>query len=146
MQAVRRKRRRLARGRENILVVDDEMSVCEIARDMLADLGYTVMVQHDGKAGVDFYRSRQASIDLILLDVNMPLKGGKQAFKELRNLNANVRVILLTGYGKESVELARLPSDADGFLQKPFQVEDLAAKVRSVLDARSVQHERPAAD
>jgi PAS domain S-box-containing protein len=141
--AIRQKRQRLPRGRENILVVDDEMSVCEIARDMLADLGYTVMLQHDGKAGVECYRSRQGSIDLILLDVNMPLMGGKQAFEELRSLNSNVRVIFLTGYGKDSAELATLPSGADGLLQKPFQVEDLAAKVRSVLDTRSVPQERP---
>jgi len=137
------KRQRLPKGRENILVIDDEMSVCEIARDMLADLGYTVMLQHDGKAGVDFYRTRQASVDLILLDVNMPLMGGKQAFEELRRMNQNVRVVFLTGYGKESTELVTLPADADGFLQKPFQVEDLAAKVRSVLDMRCAQENPP---
>ncbi|MEK9138375.1 MAG: response regulator, partial [Bacteroidota bacterium] len=142
--AARQKRQRLARGRENILVVDDEMSVCEIARDMLSELGYTVMLQHDGKAGVEFYRARQASIDLILLDVNMPLMDGIQAFDELRRLNPVARVIFLTGYGKESVELSTLPVDANGLLQKPFQVEDLAAKVRTVLDTRSVPQERPA--
>ena len=144
--AMRQKRQRLPKGRENILVIDDEMSVCEIARDILADLGYTVILEHDGRAGVEFYRSRQAFVDLILLDVNMPLMGGKQAFEELRDMNPNVRVIFLTGYGKESVELATLPVDADGFLQKPFQVEDLAAKVRSVLDTRSFQGERPTAN
>jgi len=137
--ATRQKQQRLPHGRENILVVDDEMSVCEIARDMLSDLGYTVMLQHDGRAGVDYYRTRQATVDLILLDVNMPLKGGKQAFEELRQMNPNVRVIFLTGYGKESVEIASLPADVDGFIQKPFQVEELAAKVRSALDTRGVQ-------
>ena len=142
---VKQQQKRLPRGRENILVVDDEMSVCEIARDMLADLGYTVMLQYDGKAGVEFYRSRQASVDLVLLDVNMPLMGGKQAFEELRRLNPLVRILFLTGYSKESAELAMLPEDADGFLQKPFQVEDLASKVRSALDKRSVRPERSAA-
>ena len=142
--ATRQTRQRLPRGRENILVIDDEMSVCEIARDMLTDLGYSVVLQHDGRAGVDFYRSRQAMIDLVLLDVNMPLMGGKQAFEELRLMNRNLRVVFLTGYGKESVELASLPPDANGVLQKPFQVEDLAAKVRSVLDAKNVQHAQQA--
>jgi DNA-binding response OmpR family regulator len=95
---------------------------------------------------VEYYRTRQASIDLILLDVNMPLMGGKQAFEELRNLNSGIRIIFLTGYGKESAEIATLPADADGLLQKPFQVEDLAAKVRTVLDGRSIHHEKPAAN
>jgi DNA-binding response OmpR family regulator len=58
-------------------------------------------------------------------------------------MNQKVRVVFLTGYGKESTELATLPADADGFLQKPFQVEDLAAKVRSVLDMRCVQENPP---
>jgi PAS domain S-box-containing protein len=142
--AAKQARQRLPRGRENILVIDDEMSVCEIARDMLTDLGYSIMVQHDGRAGVEYYRSRQASVDLVLLDVNMPHLGGIQAFEELRRMNPLVRVIFLTGYGKESTELASLPPDANGFLQKPFQVEDLAAKVRLVLDKRIAQEDRPA--
>lgn len=137
--AARQWRQKMPGGKENILVVDDDMSICEIARDMLSDLGYTVTVQNDGKSCVDFYRSRQASVDLILLDVNMPLMGGLQAFGQLRALNPSVRVIFLTGYGKESMEIASFPADADGFIQKPFQVEDLAARVRSVLDKRNLQ-------
>jgi PAS domain S-box-containing protein len=142
--AAKQAQQRPPRGRENVLVIDDEMSVCEIARDMLTDLGYTIMLQHDGKAGVEYYRSRQANVDLVLLDVNMPHLGGIQAFEELRRMNPHVRVIFLTGYGKESTELASLPPDANGFLQKPFQLEDLAAKVRLVLDKRIAQEDRPA--
>ena len=79
--AAHRRRQRLPHGKENILVVEDEMSVAEIARDMLTGLGYTVFVVPDGREGVELYRTRQATIDLILLDINMPVMGGKEAFE-----------------------------------------------------------------
>jgi two-component system cell cycle sensor histidine kinase/response regulator CckA len=135
--AGRRRRRRLPHGKENILIIDDELSVCEIARDMLAGLGYTVYVEHDGKSGVDLYRIRQATIDLILLDINMPVMGGKQAFEVLRSINPHCRIIIMTGYGREGVETASFSSEVNAFLQKPFHLEMLALKVREILDDRT---------
>lgn len=137
--SLRLRRQRMPRGSESILIIDDEISVCEIARDMLMDLGYTVLVEHDGKAGVDAYRIRQATIDLVILDLNMPLMGGKEALEQLRVMNPNVRVIILTGYSKGVVQTPELPDKVSGFLQKPFQVEDLATKVRDVLDRRTAE-------
>ncbi|MEW6509711.1 MAG: ATP-binding protein [Bacteroidota bacterium] len=135
--AARQRRQRLPRGRENILIIDDEISVCEIARDMLAGLGYTIYVEHDGKSGADLYRTRQGSIDLVLLDINMPVMGGKQAFEVLRSINPSVRIIIVTGYGREGVETSSFSTQVNGFVQKPFQLELLAMKVRQVLDARA---------
>jgi PAS domain S-box-containing protein len=133
----RQRKPRVPRGRENILIIDDEISVCEIARDMLAGLGYTVYVEHDGKAGVEFYRTRLATIDLILLDINMPVMGGKQAFEELRTINPLSRIIIVTGYGREGVETSSFSTRVNGFLQKPFQLEMIARKVRDILDERT---------
>ncbi|HUI10697.1 MAG TPA: ATP-binding protein [Bacteroidota bacterium] len=136
VSAARQRRQRVPHGRENILIIDDEISVCEIARDMLAGLGYTVYVEHDGKSGADLYRIRQAMIDLILLDINMPVMGGKQAFEVLRAINPRCRIIIVTGYGREGVETSKFSSQVNGFMQKPFQLEMLALKVREVLDDR----------
>ncbi len=137
----RQKRQRLPRGKENILVVDDELSVCEIARDMLTDLGYSVFAVHDGIAGVDYYRARRASIDLVLLDMNMPLMGGIQAFEQFRAINPNLRIIILTGYGRGVIETPALTEAVNGFVQKPFQLEELAMKIRQVLDTRATEAE-----
>jgi PAS domain S-box-containing protein len=134
--AARQRRQRVPHGKENILIIDDELSVCEIARDMLAGLGYTVYVEHDGKSGVDLYRIRQATIDLILLDINMPVMGGKQTFEVLRSINPRCRIIIVTGYGREGVETSNFSSEVDGFVQKPFHLEVLALKVRQILDNR----------
>ena len=140
----RQKRQRIARGSENILIIDDEVSVCEIARDMLTSLGYTVYTEHDGKAGVDMYATHQATIDLILLDINMPVLGGKDTFELLRSINACCRIIIVTGYGRGVIETSMFPGGVNGFMQKPFQIETLAGKVREVLDQKTTQVEQTA--
>jgi two-component system, cell cycle sensor histidine kinase and response regulator CckA len=141
-QSVERKRpQRLPRGTENILVIDDEPPVCEIANDLLSSLGYTVYLAHNGHEGVEFYRSHRATVDLILLDINMPVMSGTEAFEHLRTINPHVKVIIVTGYGKGAVDTPRLSSEVNGFVQKPFQIETLAIKVRKVLDQRSFQEE-----
>jgi CheY-like chemotaxis protein len=139
--AARQRRQRVPHGTENILVIDDEVSVAEIARDMLNDLGYSVTTVYDGKTGLETYRTRQASFDLVLLDMNMPLMGGREAFEKLRDINPNLRIIILTGYGKGVLERPTFTSEINEFLQKPFQLEDLATKVRQVLDVQSVESE-----
>ena len=131
----RQRRKRLPRGTESILMIDDEVSVCEIARDMLSDLGYSVSIVHDGRTGVEMYRERQASIDLVLLDVNMPVMGGTETFHTLKAINPNLPIIILTGYGRNVIEVSTFAGDVHAFLQKPFQIEELAMKVRDVLDA-----------
>jgi CheY-like chemotaxis protein len=104
---------------------------------MLAGLGYTVYVEHDGKSGVDLYRIRQATIDLILLDINMPVMGGRQTFEVLRSINSRCRIIIMTGYGREGIEALTVRNEVNAFMQKPFQLEMLALKVREILDDRT---------
>jgi PAS domain S-box-containing protein len=142
--AVRRRPQRPPRGRENILVVDDEQSVCQVAHDMLSDLGYTVTFVNDGREGVDFYRTRQGSVDLILLDMNMPVMGGREAFEQLRRINPTIRIIIMTGYGKGILEEPTFSSEVNGFIQKPFELEELALKVRQALDRRAATTEHDA--
>ncbi len=135
------RRRRIPRGTEQILIIDDELSVCEVAREMLTGQGYTVHLAHDGEAGVEFYRKRQGMIDLILLDINMPVMGGKEAFALLRALNPAVPIVIVTGYGREAVETSAFSSEVNGFIQKPFQLDTLATKVRQVLDGKTIPHQ-----
>jgi PAS domain S-box-containing protein len=137
------RRRRLPRGRENILIIDDEKNVCEIARDMLTGLGYTVYIEHDGRSGVGFYRTRLANVDLVLLDMNMPVMGGRDTFDALRSINPHVKIVIITGYGREGLDPSNFATPVNAFIQKPFQIELLATTIRSVLDTRSVITEEP---
>ena len=137
----RKRRPRLPHGTEHILVIDDEAHLCEIARDILSNLGYTVYVANNGQEGVEFYKTRQASIDLILLDINMPVMSGIEAFELLRAVNPNLRIIIVSGYGKGIIDTPRFSSEVNGFVQKPFQLETLAFKVRKVLDQPTFQQD-----
>ncbi len=142
IQAEARKRRpRLPHGTEHILVIDDEVYLCEIARDILTNLGYTVYIANNGQEGLDFYKTRQASIDLVLLDINMPVMSGIEAFELLRAVNPNLRIIIVSGYGKGIIDTPRFASEVNGFVQKPFQLDTLAFKVRKVLDQRTFQQD-----
>jgi PAS domain S-box-containing protein len=125
---------RIPKGTETLLVIDDEEGVSEIMRDMLSGLGYTVYVEHDGRAGVEFYRTQQDSIDLILLDINMPVLSGKDAFREFRGINPAVRIVIVTGYGRGNLEMTDFVGGINGLVQKPFQLELLAITVRRALD------------
>ncbi len=133
----RRRRQRLPRGTENILIIDDEVSVCEIAKDMLSNLGYTITFVHDGKAGTELYRTRRGSIDLVMMNMNMPLMGGRETFRQLKNINPHLPILIVTGHGRAVVDESEWSSEISGYLQKPFQLEELATKVRHVLDQRS---------
>jgi len=136
------------RGTEQILIIDDEDSVSEIARDMLASLGYTAYVEHDGRSGIEFYKTRSSSLALVLLDINMPVMGGKEAFREIRKLNPNARIVIVTGYGRGTIELTDFASPVNAIMQKPFQLETLAMTVRQVLDGPAIvtTSDQPAAE
>jgi PAS domain S-box-containing protein len=127
----------VARGTEKILVIDDEEAVLEIVREMLGDLGYSVQTATHGRDGAGYYREHAGTIDLVLLDVNMPLMDGHETYDELRRINPEVKVIIVTGYGRRSAEASSFSGPVQGLIQKPFELETLAVTVRQALDSPS---------
>ncbi|HTP13651.1 MAG TPA: PAS domain S-box protein [Bacteroidota bacterium] len=129
------KRKRLARGYEKVLVVDDEQNVAEVIAGMLTNLGYAVTTVNSGKKAVALYK-KDKKYDIIILDMNMPVMGGKETFAKLRALDPDIHIVISTGYANASLE-SSLPGDsADGFLQKPYQLEELSRTMREVLDKK----------
>ena len=129
------KRERLARGREKVLVVDDEQNVAEVIAGMLSNLGYAVTTVNSGKKAVAMYK-KDKKYDIVILDMNMPVMGGKETFAKLKALDPEIRIVISTGYANASLE-SSLPGDtADGFLQKPYQLEELSRTMREVLDKK----------
>jgi len=126
---------RLHTGNENILVVDDEAQVGEVIEGMLKNLGYRVTVVGSGKAAVARVRSKK-KYDAVVLDMNMPSMGGKETFLKLKELDPNLRIVISTGYSNTSIESSHLADFIDGFLQKPYQLEELSKTLREVLGRR----------
>ncbi len=116
-----------------ILFIDDEEMVRELGREILEAYNYTVMVAVNGSEGVRIFREHGDSVDLVVLDMIMPEKGGRQVFSEIRTMKPGVRILLCSGYGQERYFDELLDDGAVGFLQKPFQHSDLLAKVEEAL-------------
>jgi len=121
-------------GSETVLVVDDEPEIRELTQEALEALGYTVKSAASGEEALAFYQEHGQDIDLILLDLNMPGMGGHQCLDGLLQANPSVKVIIASGYTANGHGKDALSSGAAGFIGKPYQLKELAAKVRQVLD------------
>jgi len=127
----------MARGHELVLVIDDEEAIRQVACDILGSYGYRVRLAADGEEGVAVYRSQAGQVDLVILDMVMPKKGGRETFLKLKEINPQVRVLFSTGYSQNEKVNEILALGVRGFIQKPYQIRDLLAKVREILDARN---------
>lgn len=127
----------MARGHEVVLVIDDEEAIRQVASDILGSYGYRVRLAVDGEEGVAVYRSQAKQIDLVILDMVMPRQGGRDTFIKLQKINPQVRVLFSTGYSQNEKVNEILALGVRGFIQKPYQIRDLLAKVREILDGKS---------
>ena len=113
-----------------ILVVEDEIRLCEALVHLLRKQNYTVDSDNDGESGLDDALS--GIYDVIILDVMLPKLDGISILKELRRENVNVPVIMLTAKGEISDKVTGLDAGADDYLTKPFNTEELLARVRAL--------------
>jgi PAS domain S-box-containing protein len=120
-------------GTETILIVEDEPTVRTLGRKVLEKLGYRVLIAQDGREAVEVYAAHQDEIDLVLLDVIMPQMSGQRAFEELRRLNPQVKIVLVTGYSPGDVTEDLVLRGAQ-MVQKPYDMRTLATVVRQCLD------------
>jgi CheY-like chemotaxis protein len=127
----------MAGGHETILVIDDEEAIRQVAADILGSYGYRVRLARDGAEGVALFRADPGAIDMVLLDMIMPRQGGRETFLDLQKIDPEVRVLFSTGYSQNEKVNEIMALGIRGFIQKPYQVRDLLAKVRDVLDAES---------
>jgi len=123
-------------GRENILLVDDEEIIRNLAKDILESKGYKIILAKDGLEAIEIFKKEKNKIDLVILDMIMPKLGGKETFRKLKEINPSLKCILSSGYTKETIARELLKEGARGFVQKPYRVNDLASIVRSALDSQ----------
>jgi PAS domain S-box-containing protein len=124
------------RGAGTILLVDDEEPVRTVTGRMLERCGFTVLRASDGREGLERFRAHAAEIVCVLLDLAMPGMDGEETFRELRRIQPRVRVVLASGYSDQEISQRFQGTGLAGFIEKPYRVEALAAKLRGVLEAR----------
>jgi len=120
-------------GSGTILIVDDEDIIRTTASLFLENLGYTVILAKNGQEGVETYRNHQNEIDLVILDMIMPVMDGKEAFDRMTTINPEVKVIISSGYAKEMHLLQKLPKKPIDFLSKPFNHFELSKLIAEIL-------------
>jgi CheY-like chemotaxis protein len=124
----------LPRGRETILLVEDEASLRELVRECLEDCGYTVLDARHGADALERAAGHKGEVQLLMTDVVMPGIGGRDLAEKLAASQPGLKVLYMSGYTDDAVVHHGVLSQEMDFLQKPFTQEALARKVREVLD------------
>jgi CheY-like chemotaxis protein len=121
---------------ETILVVEDDPDVRAFLDEALRDLGYRVIKAADAEQAMKHVRDPHVSIDLLLTDIVMPGKNGRQLATDASQLRPSLPVVFMTGYSRNAViHQGRVDSGVD-LIQKPVTQSELAVRLRSVLDRR----------
>jgi len=115
------------------LIVDDEIIVTSMLKDYLEDLGCKVLIAHNGKEAVDIFKKKRNEIDLVILDIIMPVMNGKETFQELIKIEPDVRVLVSSGYILNAETQEILNMGALGFLQKPYSMDAVESRLREML-------------
>jgi two-component system, cell cycle sensor histidine kinase and response regulator CckA len=118
-----------------LLVVDDEELLRRLVQEVLEGYGYQVVLAGNGREAVELFRQRAGQIAGVLLDLTMPVMGGREALRQLKEICSDVRVVLSSGYDQADA-VQRFAGDgfAD-FIQKPYTPADLATEIKKVLTA-----------
>jgi two-component system cell cycle sensor histidine kinase/response regulator CckA len=124
----------IVRGKETILIIDDEETILRVSRELLTMLGYNVLAAKSGKEALDIFEERHGEVDLVILDMIMPDVGGEEIFRLLKAVKPDIRVILSSGYSMNGQAKKILDKGCKAFLQKPFNIDELSQKIRYALE------------
>jgi PAS domain S-box-containing protein len=124
----------LLKGDETVLLIDDEQVIIEVGQEILRALGYNVLVATSGYEALQIFRRKKEAIALVILDMVMPGLSGGETFDQLKTIKPDVRVLLCSGYSLSGQATEILDRGCSGFIQKPFKLRELSAKLREILD------------
>jgi two-component system, cell cycle sensor histidine kinase and response regulator CckA len=127
--------RTVPRGTETVLLAEDEPLVRAITKTILEEFGYTVIEAEDGVDAVDRFQEHRERIQLIILDVIMPKRNGRQAYDAIRLLRPDVKALFMSGYADDILSSKGIRDEALHFIPKPLDQSILLHKVREILDS-----------
>jgi len=125
---------KVLRGTEMILFVDDDDIIIQVGKDMIESLGYEVWTAKNGKEAIEICKKNMDKIDMVMLDIIMPVMDGGETYDKLKGINPDIKVLLSSGYGINGQATEILNRGCNGFIQKPFDMKTLSKKIRNVLD------------
>lgn len=121
-------------GAETILVTEDDALVRTFTKNILEEFGYSVIEASDGEESVSIFSGNREKIDLVILDVIMPKKNGKEVHEELKKIDPDVKVLFMSGYSEDIIHRKGILEKGTHFVSKPVSPHELLNKVRELLD------------
>ncbi len=121
------------RGSGTVLIADDEEAICAVGKLMLEKMGFQVLTAADGREALSQFRTYEDQIRCVLLDLTMPHLNGEEAFREMRLIRPDIKVIITSGYNESDATQRFIGKGLAGFIQKPYSYTSLAAKMKEIL-------------
>jgi nitrogen-specific signal transduction histidine kinase/ActR/RegA family two-component response regulator len=121
-------------GDETILLVEDDAVIREMVGELLEEFGYRVIKAVDGEDAVQTFRGAAAEVQLVILDVIMPKRNGKEAYDEISRIRPGVKALFMSGYTADIITDSLIKGDPRHFVSKPISISELLGKVRDLLD------------
>lgn len=123
-------------GNETILLAEDEKSVREGIREILENYGYRVIEACDGEDALYKFRENKDFIDLLIIDVIMPIKNGRDAYLEMLNEKPDLKALFMSGYTSNIIHKRGILNEGINFIPKPITPIELLRKIREILDSK----------
>lgn len=131
--SVQDKKLEVIRGQGTILVVEDEEIIRATASLLLENMGYNVLFAKNGLEGVNIYKDKWQTIDLIILDMIMPVMNGREAFEEILTINPEAKVVLASGFARNVDTTKMEDKGLAGYIMKPFNRFELSKLIFDIL-------------
>ncbi len=123
----------LQKGKGIILLIEDEEIIREMTKTILTKLGYFVLTAQNGFDGCNIYKEKYNEINVVIIDMQMPVMNGKETFIKMKEINNNIKAILSTGYNKTSEVEDIIKAGVKKFLQKPYTINEISQVIQETL-------------
>lgn len=126
--------KKILKQNETVLLVDDEEIILDIGQDLLEAIGFKVLIARDGYEAIELYKKNQDDIAIVILDMIMPKMFGGEVYDRMKEINPDIKVLLSSGYSIEGQATDILSRGCNDFIQKPFNIDELATKITQILE------------
>ncbi len=117
-----------------VLIAEDDAKIRRLITSYLSDLGYRTIAAKDGEDAVRKFMKNKDRIDVIVSDVIMPKKSGKEVYEEIKKIKPDARILFLSGYSAEIIRLKDIIESGIEIIPKPILLDELVGKIRKELD------------
>ena len=126
----------LRKAKETVFLIDDDEMVVDVSEHILNNSGYDVVSAKSGKEAIEAYKENHSRIDMVILDMILPDMGGGDTYDRLKEINPGIKVLLASGYDIDYQGRDIMERGCDGFIQKPFNMNELLEKIRGILTSK----------